>query len=239
MIAVLDMYATKGIEYIVILAALAVLIPFWMVLTQRGRARRTLSPNVDWFRVPDAIGFHPGHTWAARVADGRVRLGVDDLAQAFVGAPDAITLPAVGARLTGEQSGWSFTVEGREIPMVAPLGGTVVAVNREVVADPTLLTDPYGRGWLIELEVPPRKKLLRGLLTGESARAWMAATVDALRARMGGELGPVMQDGGTPVAGFGRQLGSDWPVLCGQLFQCGEIVANAPADEPPEPEPAP
>ena len=241
MTAVIDMYATKGTEYILILAYLAILIPFWLIL--RGgsarRARRAARAVVEWFRIPDEVGFHPGHTWASRVAGNRVRVGVDDLAQAFVGAPEALTLPAIGTALSSGGRGWSLTLQGHEVPMLAPVSGTVVAVNREVLADPSLLADPYGRGWLLEVAVPSRKKALASLLTGESARAWTAATVDALRTHMGGELGPVMQDGGTPIAGFGRQLGPDWPTLCADLFGTTDLVAPAPAAAPPDEERTP
>ncbi|PKN56426.1 MAG: hypothetical protein CVU56_16160 [Deltaproteobacteria bacterium HGW-Deltaproteobacteria-14] len=239
MLAIIEMFSTKGTEYLIILAYLAFLIPFWMLLNRSGVVRRAARVVVDWFRVPDDVGFHPGHTWAARVGDRRVRVGLDDLAQAFVGSPEAITLPAAGTRLARGERGWSLTVDGRELPMLAPVDGEVVAVNREVLDDPSLLADAYGRGWLLEIEVPSKRAALKELLTGERARTWMAATVDALRARMGGELGPVMQDGGTPVSGFGRHLGPDWPALCGQLFQTTDLMARPTEGEPPEPGTAP
>ncbi|TNF24510.1 MAG: glycine cleavage system protein H [Deltaproteobacteria bacterium] len=239
MIAVIDMYASKGTEYLLILAYLAVLIPFWMLLARRGRRTRSLRTVVDWFEMPRDVGFHPGHTWAKQVAPKRVRVGMDDLAQSFVGTPEAIALPAVGDTLRRDQRAWSLRLEGREVPMLAPVDGKVVAVNQDVLDDPALLADAYERGWLLEVEAPPKQAALKELLVGERARTWMAGTVDALRARMGGELGPVMQDGGTPASGFGRQLGADWSTLCGQLFQTTELMAAPAADAPRTEEHAP
>jgi len=239
MLATLEMFATKGTEYLLIIAYLLALIPFWMLMSRTFGGRRLARAVVDWFRVPDTVGFHPGHTWARRVGGTRVRVGIDDLAQAFVGTPESIHLPAVGEPMKRGERGWGLTVDGRELPMLSPVNGKVTAVNREVLDNPSLLADAYEGGWLLEVEVPSKRAALKELLKGESARAWMAATVQTLRTRMGGELGPVMQDGGTPVSGFGRQLGDDWPALCGQLFQTTELMAGAPEERPPEQELAP
>lgn len=228
MTAVIEMFSTKGTEYLLILAYLALLVPFWRLLSG-PKARHTLARVVDWFRVPADVAFHPGHTWAKRVAPDRVRIGLDDLAQAFVGRPDAITVPAVGATLARGDHAWTLQVDGHRLPMVAPVGGEVVAVNREVLQDPSLLGDAYEGGWLLEVRVPDRRDALRGLLTGDRARAWMGAAVDAVRARLGAELGPVMQDGGAPVSGFGRHLGEDWVTLANALFQAASDDDDAPA----------
>lgn len=238
MIATLEMFATKGTEYLVILGYLTLLVPFWMILSgPAGGARRALRTAVDWFRVPVDVAFHPGHTWARRIAPDRVRVGLDDLAQAFVGRPESIAVPAVGTTLARGEQAWTLTADGQRFPMLAPVSGEVVAVNRELLADPARLSDPYEAGWLLEVRVPTRRDALKGLLSGERAQAWMGHAVDAIRTRMGAELGPVMQDGGAPVQGFGRHLGHEWTALATALFQAS--VEPAPADDAPAPEPRP
>ena len=63
--------------------------------------------------------------------------------------------------------------------------------------------DPYGKGWLFKVRVPKLSCNLRNLLSGRLAQVWMEITVRALKRRMEGELGPVLQDGGVPVTGIG------------------------------------
>ena len=48
----------------------------------------------------------------------------------------------------------------------------------------------------------------------------MEGTVRALRRRMEGELGPVMQDGGVPVSGIARDLSPDaWEEVAAEFLQ--------------------
>jgi glycine cleavage system H protein len=231
MIATLEMFSTKGPEYLIILAYLAALVPFWLLLTRPGSAaaKRALRAAMDWFRVPDDVHVSRGHAWAAP-HHGRVfRVGMDDLAKTMVGRPDAIELPAPGAKLDKGGLGWSLVVGGARIPMRSPVGGEVIAVNRALERDPALLSDAYGDGWLLEVRVPARRGALAELASGEKARVWMDEATEQLRLQMGGELGLVMQDGGTPVDGFGRHLGTGWPVRCAELFGTTDLVAPAGA----------
>jgi hypothetical protein len=99
---------------------------------------------------------------------------------------------------------------GRTADMVAPVDGTVVAVNPAVLATPKLAADdPYGAGWLMKVWAPERKTSFRNLLTGPLADAWMQNAEDRLRRMPSGGLGAVMADGGLPMRGFGRALAPD------------------------------
>ena len=77
--------------------------------------------------------------------------------------------------------------------------------------------DPFGDGWLIKVRAKPGS--LRNLLPTRLVRPWMEDTSERLSALSGGELGPVLQDGGVPVFGFVRQLaGDDWPEIAAELL---------------------
>ncbi len=46
------------------------------------------------------------------------------------------------------------------VELVSPLSGTIRAVSENVVEDPSLINiDPYGKGWLVELEVDEPEEL--------------------------------------------------------------------------------
>ena len=60
---------------------------------------------------------------------------------------------------------------------------------------------------------------MKNLLSGKVAVAWMGETVNNLRARMAGELGIVMQDGGLPVSGFAKELSPEnWDKMAADFF---------------------
>jgi glycine cleavage system H lipoate-binding protein len=221
-----DPFATKGIEYLVVLVFLGALPLYWRYLNGAPRlaparvaaARRRMLTG--WFRLPEAARFHPGHTWAVPSGPGRFRVGLDDFAQKLLGTPAAIALPEVGARLAPGAPAWSLDVDGRRFELPAPVGGRVVALNEAVRRDPALVNgDPYGDGWLLEVQAPRWSSGSRSLLRGNRAKEWLARAEAALREKMNPEVGAVLQDGGVPVPGIARALSENgWEELARDLL---------------------
>lgn len=222
-----DIFATKGLEYLLVIAYFILLIGMVKVLAPRRAARapaqaggRAPAGGTPWFSLADGYRFHQGHTWAADGEGDLVTVGLDDFAAQLVGAPDALTLPAVGASVRQGGSGWQVRAGDRTLRMVSPVEGTVVAVNRAVVDAPQRAADdPYGEGWLLKVRPANRQVTLRNLLSGDLAVAWMQQTVERLRRLPAGGLGVVMPDGGVPVRGFGRALAPDeWEAVSREFF---------------------
>ena len=116
-------------------------------------------------------------------------------------------LPRPGAVLSDGARAWSLEAGGKRVDVLAPLGGTVLAVNDEVLKQPTLVNeDPYGRGWLLKIRTPRGLSALKDLMSPAAARRWMEQVAQSLTATMSPELGHVYQDGGTPVHGIARSI---------------------------------
>jgi glycine cleavage system H protein len=221
-----DPFATKGAEYLVVLVFLAVLPFYWRYLN----ASPLLAPSrvlaarrkmlTGWFRLPETASFHPGHTWAVPAGGRRFRVGLDDFAQKLLGTPARITLPEVGTRLAKGDPGWTLEVEGRRFDLPAPIAGRVVARNEAALREPGLVNgDPYGAGWLLEVEAPRVAAGTRSLLRGDRARDWLRRAEEALRLRISPEVGAVLQDGGVPVPGIARALSEDgWDEIARDLL---------------------
>jgi hypothetical protein len=98
--------------------------------------------------------------------------------------------------------------------------GRVVARNETALRDPGLVNgDPYGTGWLLEVEAPRWDHGIRALLRGGRAKEWLARAEAALRRQMSPELGAVLQDGGVPVSGIARALSPEkWDELARDLL---------------------
>jgi glycine cleavage system H lipoate-binding protein len=213
----IDIFATKGVEYAHVLGFLLAFVLIWKLLQLPTRAARPVPVNKtrlrgpsEWFRLDDDRYYHPGHTWAKPQDDNLVKVGIDDFAHKLLGTPGAVDLPKVGSKLNQGGNGWRFEVGSRPVDMVSPVGGTVAAVNEEVLEDPNVLAeDPYGKGWLMKVRVDDKTHDLRNLLSGGFARAWMDETVTSLRRKMEGNLGTILQDGGVPVTGFVSHLAPD------------------------------
>jgi len=104
--------------------------------------------------IPSDLYYTEDHEWVRRTGDDTVRVGITDFAQAALGDVVFVELPDVDAEVT---AGGEFgTVESTKSnsDLFAPITAKVVAVNDEVADSPELVnSDPYGAGWLIDLQV--------------------------------------------------------------------------------------
>jgi len=218
-----DIFATKGTEYLLTIVYFALLIVLVRYLAPRAQPARRPARRpgaAPWFALRGDYHFHPGHGWAADGEGDTVTVGLDDFAAQYVGRPDDFALPKVGERLRQGGPGWRVAAGDRSLAMVAPVDGEVVAVNPDVIASPGLAADdPYGKGWLCKVRAPAREASLKNLLTGEMATLWMGHTADRLRRLTAEQIGVMMTDGGAPVRGFGRELGPDeWRAVSREFF---------------------
>jgi glycine cleavage system H lipoate-binding protein len=209
----IDIYATKGFEYLIAIAFLiaSVLICRYLYWPRRTGAGARIAPEYTaWFRVPEGLFYHQGHGWLRPEPGSIGVVGLDDFARKLIGKVDAVELPAVGSRLAQGEKGWSLVVDFERIPMLSPVAGEVVEVNNEVLRSPEILRqDPYGKGWLLKVKSSGIASSTRNLLSEKLARAWMENALDKLHPIHGECLGPVLQDGGLPVEGIARILGGD------------------------------
>jgi glycine cleavage system H protein len=234
----LSIYPAKLMEYGLAITYLLLFIPMWRYVQggrrqeaeQAVRGRRDAErwpavavaapwPSLGWFQVPAGVALHPGHTWARVESDGTVAVGVDDFAQRLV-APSRIELPRAGAVVAQGEAAVALGDAFHAVPLVSPVNGTVVAVNRAVADAPELLQDAYGAGWLFKVKAPRLEADQRQLLHAQSARHFLDGEAEALAMRASPEVGQVLQDGGVPVHGLARALAGDdgWEAMAREFF---------------------
>ena len=229
----IDIFATKGIEYALVLIYLVFFVGYWLVLnrTRPVRVARKLAPVTglwkelaEGFELRPNLAYHPAHTWAQGISEGRYRVGIDDFASKLLDQPIGVTLPQPGDALKSGQTAWHLSVLGEDIPIVSPLAGNVVRVNERLLDDPGMIAQqPYDEGWVLELDVADSREPQPSLLHGRRARAWLKDSIDRLLGGLGTELGPVLADGGTLMAGLARQIAAEsWRTLAFQFLGASE-----------------
>ena len=105
--------------------------------------------------IPGDLRYSEEHEWV-RVEGTKVRLGITDYAQDALGDIVFVDLPEVGS--TVEVGGQLGEVESTKSvsEIYSPLSGTVTAVNDALTDGPDRINqDPYGDGWICELELAP------------------------------------------------------------------------------------
>jgi glycine cleavage system H protein len=119
---------------------------------------------------PDDLKYTAEHEWV-RASGDRVRAGITDYAQEQLGDVVFVSLPEVGASVTAGDACGEVESTKSVSDIYAPVTGVVVARNEELDAHPDLVnTDPYGSGWLLEIE-PADAEAVGGLLDAATYRS--------------------------------------------------------------------
>ncbi len=111
-------------------------------------------------QIPSHLQYTESHEWVSIEENSNARIGITDHAQEALGDLVYVELPAVGDEISqGDPCAVVESVKAAS-DIYAPLSGVVVAVNEELESDPALINaDPYGDGWLFELELIDTEEL--------------------------------------------------------------------------------
>ena len=113
--------------------------------------------------IPNDLLYTIEHEWV-RLKDNRATIGITDFAQGQLGDVVFVELPVEGMELVKENAFGVVESVKTVSDIFAPVTGKVVAVNKELESQPELVnSDPYGQGWMIEIEISnssPEQNLL-------------------------------------------------------------------------------
>lgn len=135
---------------------------------------------------PDDVSYSPELMWVRIEPEGKLLIGISDLGVKAVKTLIFIRIKSrPGKPLTkGDLIGMVETSK-MVWEIKAPVSGMVVDVNKQLLrGDPSpLVVDPYGKGWVLQLErTSETESELRQLLDGAEpkTREWIAEQVEAI-----------------------------------------------------------
>jgi glycine cleavage system H protein len=107
-------------------------------------------------QIPSDLQYTKEHEWVAPTSTSlRIRMGITDYAQGALGDIVYVQMPKIGEAVTADKVCGEVESTKSVSEIFAPVSGTVVAINEELASAPELInSDPYGAGWLVEIEVP-------------------------------------------------------------------------------------
>jgi glycine cleavage system H lipoate-binding protein len=165
------------------------------------------APVLQPHRVPAGVFLSPSHLWLTIEPSGRVKVGLDELAQRLLGPLDVVRFPSVGRRVSRGETLFSVQMGEAELPIASPVSGVLHATqvpNGGMVSEGT---DPDA--WLVSIEPERMGEEIRPLRLAEEAASWLATEFARLRdTLLGLQLRPAatLPDGGEPAAGLLRIL---------------------------------
>ncbi|MEV6648109.1 glycine cleavage system protein GcvH [Amycolatopsis sp. NPDC051371] len=124
--------------------------------------------------IPADLKYSKDHLWV-RPGAGPIRVGVTDYAQDSLGDVLDVTLPGLRDAVAAEQACGEIESVKSVSELVVPVTGIVCSRNDDLSRAPELVnTDPYGRGWLFEVEADPATlgRQLENLMDADSYREW-------------------------------------------------------------------
>ena len=123
--------------------------------------------------IPSDLHYTAEHEWVRRSGDDTVRVGITDFAQSALGDVVFVQLPDVGSEVTAGESFGEVESTKSVSDLFAPVSGTVSAVNGDLDDSPQLVnSDPYGAGWLLDVQVSDAAELESTISTLLDAEAY-------------------------------------------------------------------
>ncbi|MFZ2285972.1 MAG: hypothetical protein WAV93_03210 [Bacteroidales bacterium] len=208
-----NLFDTKGIEYIIIIVFLLALIPFWKLLNRplkvsaaKGSEAQPLFTSV--MSAPQGLYFSKNHTWAYMLRSGDARIGIDRLLLNLTGEVRVRVLKDPGSVIRKGEELYEIARDGKRLTIASPLSGRVTSLNSDLRDDPAMLQeDPYGKGWICSIRPENWLAEVTGFQFAAGANAWLKNELARVRDFMAvatGRFSPeaqavYMQDGGEPA----------------------------------------
>lgn len=154
----INIFDTKGIEYLVIIGFLLLLIPFWRALNEPLKERvtvisplRVLTENI--LKIPQGIFYSQNHTWAHLQREGYAHIGLDDLLLHIIGQVKVNILKIPGDEVVKGEKIAEISRGGVNLSIKSPITGEIQGVNNYISENVGALnTDPYGKGWMYKIK---------------------------------------------------------------------------------------
>ena len=103
--------------------------------------------------IPDELKYSKDHEWV-RLSGSIARIGITDYAQDALGDVVFVQLPESGKKVFAGQSCSEVESTKSVSDIYVPISGSITIVNNRLSDSPNLInSDPYGDGWIMEIEV--------------------------------------------------------------------------------------
>jgi len=118
--------------------------------------------------IPEDLHYTKEHEWVSEISANVFRMGITDYAQGALGDIVYVQLPKVGESVSADKVCGEVESTKSVSEIFAPVSGKIVSVNESLGQAPeTVNSEPYGAGWLADIEVESAPS---GLLSPEQYR---------------------------------------------------------------------
>ncbi len=223
-----NIFETKGIEYLIIIAFLLMIIPFWIAINRRsgisGKIKKAigiLSANI--LRIPQGLFYSQNHTWTHLEKSGVAKVGLDDLLQHLTGEVKFSNLKTPGNFINKGELLADIGQNGKLLQINSPISGRIMKTNSILFENPGVINeDPYEKGWIYEIKPSEWIADTDSYYFAEEAVAWSTKELERFKDFMAGSMKKyspetsmlILQDGGElcdkPLSGLPDEIWQDF-----------------------------
>jgi len=223
-----NIFDTKGIEYLVIIAFLLLLIPFWMALNKQVKLKEQMRKalgilSAGILKVPQGIFYSKNHTWTYLEKSGIAKVGLDDLILHITGEVKIHQVKNPGESIKKGDLLAEIDQNGKSLSIFSPISGEVISSNPVLSVNHEILNeDPYGKGWLFNIKPSKWITEIPACYLAEEATVWFKKELDRYKDFLSMNLGKyspessmaILQDGGeltdNSLSGLPNELWQDF-----------------------------
>jgi glycine cleavage system H protein len=182
-----NIFDTKGIEYLFIIAFLILLIPFWIIMNKDRQIAKQIKQTIgaltaNMLRIPRGLFYNRNHTWLFLEKSGNAKLGLDDFMTHLVGHVNVNSRKEIGESLKKGELMAEINQDGKKLLLFSPISGEIVNVNSAIQKNPGLLNqDPYDKGWIYAVKPSNWKKETQSCYMADEAARWIKSEVERLK----------------------------------------------------------
>ncbi len=182
-----DIFATKGIEYLIIITFLVLLIPFWIVLNKQKEIERKIQKALGFLsagilRIPQGLFYSKNHTWMYMQKSGSAMVGLDDLLLHITGEVKFNHRKNPGDTIRKGELLTEIDQNGKLLRILSPVSGKIMSINATINENSgKLIEDPYGEGWIYKIEPSNWIAETKTCYFAEEATNWSAHELERFK----------------------------------------------------------
>lgn len=198
-----DIFATKGIEYIIVIFFLLLIIPVWRMLNRPVKEQLDVALQalkLQNLRIPQGLLFNKNHTWSHLEKSGLASVGMDDLLLHLTGGVELSYLKERQEKVKRGEAFARIVQEGKELLITSPISGEIDQLQVSLEDDGASISkDPYS-SWLCRIKPENWQEETSEAMLASGATEWTGRELERFKDYMAkstaGEETTVMQEGG-------------------------------------------
>ncbi len=174
-----NIFDTKGIEYLIIIAFFAFLIPFWLFMNRKMKPTNQTSKNAHLntpgsIQIPQGVFFSKFHTWAHLEPHGNAKIGIDGLLLHITGNVEVENIKKPGDFIVKGDVMTAVSSNKKKLRVKSPISGEIVELNPLMAYIQEPISIESNRNlWIYSIKPTNWKAETNNCFLAEEATVWM------------------------------------------------------------------